>query len=86
MLPAVLRRGAGLPLARGAAGAATWHKPQVGLELPQRGDVRRGVRLRTVTTTEEAWLSLRPTQRYLGIKASGGGEHTLAERCDKRVR
>ena len=45
MLPAVLRRGAGLPLARGAAGAATWHKPQVGLELPQPGDAR----LRTVT-------------------------------------
>ena len=45
MLPAVLRRGAGLPLARGAAGAATWIKPQVGLELPQPGDAR----LRTVT-------------------------------------
>jgi hypothetical protein len=45
MLPALLRRGARAPLARGAAGAATWVKPQVGLELPQPGDAR----LRTVT-------------------------------------
>ena len=78
MLPAVLRRGAGLPLACGAAGAATWHKPQAGLEP---GDAR----LCTVTVTTEGWLSLRTTERHLCIRASGDDD-ALAQRCARRAR